>query len=86
MSRAVQAPPPASQNGHGLADALALRKAQHEAHRRAVVAAYLAIPDVLLDSLERTATRLEPAAQFGALRLVVEIRRRRTKEREKAPA
>ena len=57
MSRAVPAPPPASQNGHGLADALALRKAQHEAHRRAVVAAYLAIPDVLLDSLERVVKR-----------------------------
>ena len=75
-----------SQNGHmNQAAAMVQRSALLEARRREVVAAYLALPDALLDNLERTATRLEPAAQFGALRLVVEMRRRRTKERLKVP-
>jgi hypothetical protein len=72
-------------NGHTAAE-----QARHaevmEQRRREVVAAYLALSDVLLDSFERLAMMQDVSARLGGLQLVVAIRRRRAKERMKATA
>jgi hypothetical protein len=73
------------QNGHAT-DELTRRAALLEQHRRAVAAAYLSLPDALLDNFERLAMAQEPPVRLGGLQLVVAIRRRRAKEQARAQA
>lgn len=72
-------------NGHATVEQ-ARRAEVMEHRRREVVAAYLALPDALLDSFERLAMLQDATPRLGGLQLVVAIRRRRAKERLKASA
>jgi hypothetical protein len=74
------------QNGHAPVDEQTRRAALLEQRRRAVAAAYLSLPDVLLDNFEHLAMTQEPPVRLGGLQLVVAIRRRRAKEQARAQA
>jgi hypothetical protein len=78
----VKSQPSINGNGHQHPDREAWR-VEHERRRQELRRIYAAVPDLMLDDLERQAmTEAERLPRAGALALVVYIRRRRRKALE----
>ena len=89
MKRDLQVKSQAPQNGHGhqpQPDREAWR-VEYERRRQELRRIYAAVPDLMLNDLERQGmTEADALARSGALALVVYIRRRRRKALELAKA